>query len=847
MSPRSIFLSLLSSASLGLAAHAGIAINQQQKENLLPNPEFAPASGGGIRSWTPHPQDTRLIRAFPDDGVHALEMSPGAMNLSIASRPVSVEGGKSYTLAFEVKQEDIHIGFGMGSKATLVWSLGNGSRLPEFTDTVDGSFDWETFTHGVTAPADAKTVVIRLAKSGSPGRVFFRRPAFVPGILMRSTEDLTAKDFIRAIAAFDFISVHLADFLADKEGLAAPELDSEPERIRASAAAMAQKIREDAGARKVELTGRDEIIWNEMLKGVLGFRLSPSSPYYDAWAALDQDVKKFREGVEHGLLANNRERLAGQMRKVFGDYQGFALGVDSSMLKVRRNVPYAGNAGAEAFLALARNEEESMQITLTALDRDLRDVRVEVTPLAGSDGAMLTGEAVQVHRIDFVKTNPPAYYAEPPGWWPDVVFPANRSDEIRKGTNQSFWITVATDAQTPAGDYRGEILVKEGDVLLGRVTLNVRVWDITLPRPGKFAVIGCFHPYMLKDFYRWDKIKEDVIAKWNRFIIRKRWNPTLYFSKGITPSGEALKASLDEGLNAINLLDPSKFLERDESRTYAWPTPEQEKAMVEAIQKAREDFRAAGGTDKTRLFLSGFDEQHDRGQYKLMRHVFDLAKKAAPEAKTLTSSTYPPLDDLARSVDIWVPLLGKDGEEMKKRQAAGDEVHFYVYAHPFRPYPNPSLIDYPGIDSRITFWLAARQDYTGFFHYLFNGWKPNNLEGPRWPRADWLPYSDKNQSARNGAGYFLYPGPDEQPVSSVRMELVRDGIEDWELIQMLKDAIAEAEAKTPDAPALTKAKQALEAGMKLVPALDKVSNNMRQLLDARTEVAEALMALQKSK
>lgn len=822
-------------------------VNLQQLEmrNTVKNSLFQPhSSGEGIASWGKHPQGTPLITLHGEGPVFELEMAPGANALTISGDNIPVLPEKDYTLAFDLKQEDIHIGFGMGARVFLIWQRNEGGPLPEILDTIDGSFDWNTLSYTVKSPEDARGVRIRLQKRGSPGRIWYRNIVFGEGILVKEKEELSHADWVRSVVSIEFLLNQIQVYFADKPKLGNEEISDTKTLIEAQIKALASKISQDMPeeARNLFEEERARGVWTEMLKGAVGFRIPPSFPFYEEWKELYDQVEALQVHTEEWLRTGNQDRLIAAMKETFGGYRGYIVGVDSPMLKLRREAPYSGRVHGSAEIALARNEEESTQITIVALDEEVEKIRLEVGELRSRNGELLPAEQVSIWRIDFVQTVPPQYYAGPVGWWPDVVFPAQEAERIAKGENQAFWVTVATSENTRAGDYQGEIRVYQNEELQYTLDLNVRVWDLTLPQPGRFEVVGCFHPYMLRNFYRWDKIKEDVVADWNRFIVRKRWNPTLYFSTGITPSGKALEAVLDEGLNAVNLIDPSKFLDRDESRTYSWPTEEQERKLTEELLKAKNDFLEAGGTDQTKLYLAGFDEQHDRAQYGLMKHVFELAKSVIPEAKIMTTTTYPPLDELAGAVDTWVPLLGSESEDLLERQAAGDELHFYVYAHPYRPYPNPSLIDYPGMDGRITFWLASKKGYTGFLHYLFNGWRMNNdLEGPRWPETDWIPYASSNQSSRNGAGYFLYPGPDEQPVASVRMEHVRDGIEEWEMLEMLKERVAQGEGDS--SPLIEKARQVLDQAMELAPALDQYTMDMDELMTMRTAVAEILVEL----
>ena len=46
-----------------------------------------------------------------------------------------------------------------------------------------------------------------------------------------------------------------------------------------------------------------------------------------------------------------------------------------------------------------------------------------------------------------------------------------------------------------------------------------------------------------------------------------------------------------------------------------------------------------------------------------------------------------------------------------------------------------------------------------------------------------------------GDGWLTYPGPNGEPLSSVRFDNLRDGFEDAELLQLLKERGREAQAR----------------------------------------------------
>ena len=107
----------------------------------------------------------------------------------------------------------------------------------------------------------------------------------------------------------------------------------------------------------------------------------------------------------------------------------------------------------------------------------------------------------------------------------------------------------------------------------------------------------------------------------------------------------------------------------------------------------------------------------------------------------------------------------------------------------------------------------------------------------------------------NGDGYLIYPPREEGdlPVTSIRLEQAREGVEDYEYLVMLRDAVADAERSGRSGRALERARtllaevpgRVLEAG---------ISNTLRWNAEldrggadeARVEILDALVSLQRA-
>lgn len=133
-------------------------------------------------------------------------------------------------------------------------------------------------------------------------------------------------------------------------------------------------------------------------------------------------------------------------------------------------------------------------------------------------------------------------------------------------------------------------------------------------------------------------------------------------------------------------------------------------------------------------------------------------------------------------------------------------------------------MDYPSIEGRLLSWMTFGSQADGLLYWHVNLWHPNRIIDTADPYLDWKP----TYIARTtGDGCLTYPTPDG-PVSSIRLENIRDGIEDYDYLALLADA------------------KGREAAMKLVARLVTSNTDFRRdpaALDAvREEIAKQLEA-----
>ena len=115
----------------------------------------------------------------------------------------------------------------------------------------------------------------------------------------------------------------------------------------------------------------------------------------------------------------------------------------------------------------------------------------------------------------------------------------------------------------------------------------------------------------------------------------------------------------------------------------------------------------------------------------------------------------------------------------------GEKVWWEFTAYDLPPMANPAVIDRPGLDSRILPWLAWLDRVDGLYYCQSVDWEPD----------PWSVLFSGTMS--NGDGFLFYPPNDEtlgydpcEPLSnrlipSIRLELLREGMEDYAYLRLL--------------------------------------------------------------
>jgi len=450
-------------------------------------------------------------------------------------------------------------------------------------------------------------------------------------------------------------------------------------------------------------------------------------------------------------------------------------------------------AGRSVTLSAAANEYEPFRIIVRAGAEPLRDVGLAASGLRGPAGE-LGAENITLFREHYLDVFEPSLRSTaPPGRYPDAlvpfVDPGDGSElagatydgapfTVEPNTNQGVWVDVYVPPDTTAGEYAGNVTVTAGGQALATVPVTLTVWGFALPET--IAMRSCFGSFgRIAKPLGMDAESEEFREVEDLYIDTMLAHRSIPSSLGpVWPewseetgtddsqTGERLRTMVeDRHVNALQL--PFRF--RDD--------PEKCKAYLRDMAAY---LREKGWLDLAYIYMK--DEPNDAEEYEIVRQQGALIREADPGIKRMcteqTITSNPEWGDLYGAVDTWCPLWGiYDEPTARQRQELGEEIWSYT-ALCQRDEKNPFWqIDFPPVVFRAPFWVSWHYGIKGFLYWSSVYWDP---EKDVWTCPH---FRDKFW----GEGMLLYPGTEagiKGPVTSIRLKLVREAMEDFEYMTL---------------------------------------------------------------
>ena len=555
--------------------------------------------------------------------------------------------------------------------------------------------------------------------------------------------------------------------------------------------------------------------------------------------------------------------------------------------KVAPSRPAPQEKSSTASLAAARNDREAVQIVLRP-GKELKQLTAAAGVLSGPGGATIPAENVQVLRVYYHYVHTPTDKMGVQGEWPDALPPLNKPLDLPTGKNQPLWVLVHVPKDAPAGDYTGAIaLTAEGWSAV--VPLRLHVWNFALPERNHIDTAFGLSTNRIFRYHRLtaDADKRRVFDMYLKSFSDHRISPygptpldrirVKFVPEADPPRADvdfsAFDAAMQRAVEQYHVTNFRLHIEGMGGGTYerryepkiggfGEKTPQYQAMFSSYVKQLEEHLREKGWLKMAYIYW--FDEPEPK-DYAFVRAGMERLKKYAPGLQIML--TEQPEEALVGPVDIWCPVSPNyKHDQAEQRRAHGDRFWWYVCCGPKAPYCT-LFIDHPATELRVWLWQTWQRDITGVLVWASTYWTSPaefpDKDHPQDPYKDPMGYRSHYDKAGvkqywgNGDGRFLYPpltaatpgasGSEpviEPPVSSIRWEMLRDGIEDYEYLWLLRDLIAKKRSSLTAEQA--KAYESLlEAPAVITDNMTNFTTDPRPIHARRAAIAETIEQLTK--
>ena len=423
-------------------------------------------------------------------------------------------------------------------------------------------------------------------------------------------------------------------------------------------------------------------------------------------------------------------------------------------------------------------------------------VRLQATPFTAEDGSTLPADAM---RLRFVR-----YTLAEGRLTPDILDHARRLD-LQARTTRPFWVSVDVPLGAQPGTYTATVTVESAShATTEPLDIRLEVLPLGLQEPSRWA----FHldlwqnPYALARFHGVEPFSEahfaimrphllmladagqkcitttilhqpwgtqtydpyDSMVQWTKLedgswsFDYRHFDMYVTFADACGIKGPINCYSMIPWTNKVRYRDEATGTDVDVTASLGDP---EYKAMWRAFLT---DFAAhlskRGWLDRTAIAM-------DERPTEVMLPMIELVNEVAPEFDIALAGHN--LPELKEHIDDWCVYYDPplDPKIVKERQRARKPTTFYVCCVPDRPN---TFTHSPPAESTLLPLYAAANGYSGFLRWAFDSWTEDPF------------HETKHVTWAAGDCFLVYPGTR----SSIRFELLRDGIEDFEKIRTLR-------------------------------------------------------------
>ncbi len=521
--------------------------------------------------------------------------------------------------------------------------------------------------------------------------------------------------------------------------------------------------------------------------------------------------------------------------------------------RVYKDTP-PSRVGEALRLSAVRNEYVGSMFGVWS-SQNLKGLRLEVTDLKSEKGVIGAGnvKALFVGSIPLTFNSPaPPEELErrAPSEVPDPILEETEEVDLEAGVTQPCYLRIYVPRDAEPGEYRGYVVARAGE-LEARMEVALLVHPVTLPSERSLYVTNWFSVWNIAKIHGvelWSEGFWSPFERWVKFMVEYRqnvfWVPleTIKVYRGgdgyrfdFSVFDRYVEILLRSGAELIEITHVAGFkqwggreIELRSFQVVYGPgdtrTEPGELVLPHLLRALEEHLKERGWLDRALIHVA--DEPTEDG-IEEWRRVSRMVKEFAPGLRRIDAIE---TVGFGGDLEIWVPTLHHYEQWMDEYEAArgeGRELWFYTCLNPQGRYPN-RFIDFPLLKTRILHWINYAYDLRGFLHWGYNWWHGD-------------PFRELNPQLPPGDTHIVYPGK-RGPLPSLRLEAMRDGLEDYELLKLLEREIAAAKRELGGkALELPFERRALELCRKALPSITGYVRDPAKLLEVREEIVREIL------
>lgn len=451
---------------------------------------------------------------------------------------------------------------------------------------------------------------------------------------------------------------------------------------------------------------------------------------------------------------------------------GVALWWEGPLRKVFPNEGPPRQKGARIQLSAAGGEFETVQVCVRP-EQPLENAKVEFTDLVGPE--RLPASVLKANFVGFVNVKHPSRARSMPGFTPDPLLP-DESITIPAGRTTPIWVTLRVPSSTKRGQYSGTMTL-HADGLDASVPMSVRVYGFDLPKHPRLktkAQVAWRNWCDLDPQFQRNLQEHRCCGKGETSNRQFAGIAAKRVGDAVVVDSSKLKEMADTYVRGCGLdvfwvphvmFGGSAGLSEASKKWFGFETfsPEFDRAFEGYCKQVGDALRAEG---ILRYALWQIWDEPNPPWIEKCAHLARLIKRAVPDARVYLTRW--PMDELLDLVDIWcVPMPGYYSvKSAAKGRAHGAAIWMYENSLYTLDVPDSSLL------MRYYPWRLRLHDVEGVEWWQIDDWQRDPWTAP-W----------------SGDGCLLYPAKDRKnsPIDSIRWELCREGVEDYDILSMLAE------------------------------------------------------------